>query len=162
MIVVHSFRSLQETFEARASEWALTGVLISLSIVFLVEGDMFSRNTFDGLRSILDSHYGWSAILAVVGLTRLSVLVVNGYYWRTPHLRSLTAFLSAGIWFLFCAGFARHGSIMVAVAPWIFLLDAYNAKRAGHEAGKSEYIQRYHTQMRRGKVNAGLARGPGR
>lgn len=159
MIVVHSFKSLQETFEARASEWALTGVIISMSLVFLLNEEMFRRNSFEGLRNIFDNRYGWAAILAVVGLSRLTVLVVNGSYWRTPHFRSLMAFISAGIWFLFWAGFVRDGSVMSAIAPWIFFLDAYNAKRASREAGKSEYLQRYHTQIRRDKLNAGMARG---
>lgn len=162
MIVVHSFKSLQETFEARASEWALTGVMISMSLVFLLNEEMFYRSSFEGMRNIFNSRYGWAAILAVVGLTRLSVLIINGSHWRTPHMRSLTAFLSAGVWFLFCAGFARNGSIMLAIAPWIFLLDAYNAKRASHEAGKSEYMQRYHTQRRDITHHAGMARGPRR
>lgn len=161
MIVVHSFRSLQETFEARASEWALTGVMISLSLVFLLNDEMFYRSSFDGMRGILDNRYGWALILAVVGLTRLAVLIINGSHWRTPHMRSLTAFLSAGVWFLFCAGFIHNGSIMIAIAPWIFFLDAYNAKRASHEAGRSEYMQRYHTQ-RRDTLNHGMVRGPRR
>lgn len=151
MIIVHSVKSLQETFEARASEWVLTGVLLSLSLVFLLNNEMFYRDSFDGLRNILNSRIGWATVMAAVGLVRLSVLIVNGAHWRTPHLRSLTAFLSAGIWFLFCAGFARNGSIMIAIAPWIFLLDAYNAKRASREAGKSEYIQRYRIQANRNK-----------
>jgi hypothetical protein len=158
MVIVHTFRSLQDTFEARASEWMLTGVVLSLAVVFTLNEGMFYRESFEGLRSILNSRFGWALILAVVGLVRLSVLTINGSYWRTPHLRSLTAFLSAGVWFLFCAGFARNGSVMLAIMPWVFMLDAYNAKRAGREAGQSEFFQR-HRRQKQDTLNAGMARG---
>lgn len=159
MIFVHTWRSFNQTFEARAPEWVLTGAMISLSLVFFLNDTVFYQETFEGLRNILNSRYSWGLILGMIGLSRLSVLVINGSYWRTPHLRSFTAFLSAGIWFLFCVGFARNSSVLVAILPWVFLLDALNAKRAGHEAGKSEFIQRY---LRQEQVNAGMARGPQR
>jgi hypothetical protein len=143
MVIAHSFRSLQETFEARASEWMLTCALISLSIVFFFNDDMFYKEAFNGLRELNPEQDTWAVLFAVVGMARLSVLLVNGMYWRTPHFRALGAFLCMGIWFVFCIGFLRNGSIMIAIMPWIFLLDAYNAKRASREAGKSEYIQRY-------------------
>lgn len=158
MIVVHSFRSLQETFEARASEWMLTGATLSLAAVFFLNNDMFYKPTFEGLRSILNCQMCWAWILLVVGSVRLAVLIVNGAYWRTPHMRAFTAFLCAGLWFLFCVGFFRNGSVLSAMAPWIFLLDAYNAKRAGKEAGKSEFLQRY--MKNRKIVDAGLVPRP--
>jgi hypothetical protein len=157
MIIAHSFHSLRDTFEARASEWALTGVLLSMALVFLLNDAFFYKEHFSGLRDIANSRGFWAAILTFVGLTRLSVLVINGSYYRTPHWRSATAFLSAGVWFLLFMGFLRNGSIMAAIAPWIFLLDAYNSKRAGREAGMSEFIQRH--VKKRGVENAGLAHG---
>lgn len=156
MIVAHSFESLKNTFEARASEWALTGVLVSMAVVFLVNDTMFYGENFSRLREILDSRFGWAAVFSVVGLVRLAVLVINGAYWRTPHFRAATAFFSAGVWFLLFLGFVRNGSMMAAIAPWIFLLDAYNIKRASHEAGKSEFIQR-HVKNRQGRADAELA-----
>lgn len=137
------FASLHETFEARASEWALTGMVISLSLVFILNTDLIESPNFIRLRSISDNSIWWAAICFVVGISRLTVLLINGSYWRTPHLRALTAFLSLWIWFLFIVGFVRNGSLMAAIMPWIFILDAYNAKRSAREAGKSEFIQRY-------------------
>ena len=157
MIIVHSFESLKESFEARASEWSLTGVMVSLALAFLFNEGLFYRDTLEGMRDIINSRFAWITIMSFVGLTRFAVLIVNGAYWRTPHLRSLTAFLSAGIWFLFFMGFVRNGSLMMAIMPWVFLLDAYNAKRAGREAGKSEFQQRY--IRKREQVDARMALG---
>lgn len=145
MVIVHnvSLSSLRETFESRASEWMLTGATLSLAAVFFVNEGMFLREAFEGLRGMNSSRFFWGFIFAIIGLIRLTVLLVNGAYWRTPHFRAATAFLSSGIWFVLCAGFARNGSVLIALVPWIFFLDAYNTRRAAKEAGKSEFVQRY-------------------
>lgn len=158
MIVVHSFRSLQETFEARASEWVLTGTVLSLAVVFFINDEMFYRDSFQGMRSIIDDRLVWAFLCLIIGAIRLSVLFINGMYWRTPHFRAATAFMCAGIWFLFLISFMRNGSIMAAIMPWVFLLDAYNVKRASREAGKSEFIQRY--VRKQGIRDAELAQQP--
>lgn len=143
MIIVHSIKSLQESFEARASEWMLTGATICLGFVFFLNSTMFHKESFEGLRGIIGNQYIWAAIFTIVGFARLAVLLINGAYWRTPHFRAAGAFLCSGVWFVFCLSFVRNGSILIAIMPWIFLLDAYNVKRASREAGKSEFIQRY-------------------
>lgn len=145
MVIVHnmSIQSLRETFEARASEWMLTGAIISLAIVFFANEEMFTREAFQGLRDISGNRLMWATAFAVIGFIRLTVLIINGAYWRTPHFRAATAFLCTVIWFALCAGFARNGSVLIAIVQWIFFLDAYNTRRAAKEAGKSEFIQRY-------------------
>jgi len=150
MVIVHSIRSLQETFEARASEWMLTCAIVSLGLVFTFNSSMFYGSSFEGLRSIINSQVAWASILLSVGMLRLCVLCINGLYYRTPHFRSFTAFVSSGVWFLFFIGFVRNGSMLMALMPWIFLLDAYNAKRAGREAGTSEYVQRHASRLKAG------------
>lgn len=156
MILIHSFKSLGATFEARASEWALTGAVLSLSTVFMFNSSMFYSPSFAGLRDIIGSRYVWTMLLLIVGLLRLSVLCVNGMYWRTPHLRAITAFICSGVWFLFCMGFMQNGSLMIAVMPWVFALDAYNAKRASREAGLSESIHRHAKSKGLGENELGL------
>lgn len=143
MIVVHSFKSLQETFEARASEWMLSGATITLGSVFFLNESMFYREAFEGLRAILNSQWLWGWLLFVIGTARLAVLCVNGMYYRTPHYRAMGAALCSVVWFMFFVGFVRNGSILASLMPWIFLLDAYNAKRASREAGHSEFVQRH-------------------
>jgi hypothetical protein len=153
MIIVHSLslESLRETFEARASEWMLTGATLSLAFVFFLNIKMFYSEAFEGLREINNNRFFWSLTLFVVGAIRLSVLLINGSYYRTPHMRSITAFFCAGIWFMMIIAFARNGSMMIAIAPWIFFLDAYNTVRAAREAGTSEFRHRY--IMKQGSAN---------
>lgn len=156
MIIVHnlSLESFRQTFEARASEWMLTGAVLSLAAVFLFNREMFYGEAFEGLRSINSNQNFWTAAFAIVGMVRLSVLLVNGHYYRTPHGRAVTAFLSGGVWFMLCVGFARNGSVLIALSPWIFFLDMYNTVRAAKEAGKSEFNHRY--SKRQGSLTNGI------
>jgi CHASE2 domain-containing sensor protein len=161
MIILHSFKSLGETFEVRASEWMLTGATLSLAFVFFVNDTMFLSQGFSGMREILNYRITWAWIFLFVGLLRLMVLTINGAYWRTPHLRALTAFLCSGVWFFLCVGFLRNGSVLAALVPWIFFLDVYNVKRASREAGKSEFLQR-HVRNLQDQMHAGNSAEPQR
>ncbi len=149
MVIVHSLslESLRETFEARASEWMLACATLSLAFVFFLNINMFYSEAFEGLRGINNNRYFWGMAFFVVGAIRLSVLTINGSYYRTPHMRAVTAFFCAGVWFMLCVAFARNGSVLIAITPWIFFLDAYNTVRAAKEAGKSEFGHRYIVQQ---------------
>lgn len=159
MLVVHTLESLQETFEARASEWALTGAVLSLAAIFFLNGEMFYGESLYGIRNMINDRFIWAWLFLSVGVVRLAVLLVNGAYWRTPHFRALTAFLCTGVWFLLLIGFMKSGSILAAIMPWVFFLDAYNVKRASLEAGKSEFVQR-RVKTNTDRMNAGLAPKP--
>lgn len=147
-VIIHSFQSLQETFEARASEWACASILVLLSLIFTFNDTMFHQQNLEGMRTILNSQLGWAIVFFLIGITRLTVLVINGAYWRTPHFRALTAFLSVGVWFMIVTAFVRNGSLVLAFSLPIFVLDAYNVKRASKEAGQSEFIRRHLTRKR--------------
>lgn len=128
--------------------------MISLSVVFFLNDTMFYRESFEGMRNLINHQVTWAFLFLTIGLIRLIILLINGAYWRTPHFRAVTAFLSAGVWFLLTIGFIRNGSVLAAILPWVFLLDAYNIKRASREAGKSEYVQRY-MKTKQEKFDAG-------
>jgi hypothetical protein len=134
----------------------LTGATLSLAVVFLLNTQMFYSEAFQGLRGINSSQQFWSCTLACVGAVRLSVLLINGSYYRTPHGRAITAFICSGVWFIFSVGFLRNGSMMIAIMPWIFFNDAYNTIRAAKEAGKSEFKHRY--DLKQGLANGRVGR----
>lgn len=145
MYIAHSWQSLTDTFEARASEWALAGATFSLGLVSMLNTDLYTNPGFRGLTEWFDQPT-WTIIFLTVGFLRLTVLLINGAYWRTPQFRCLFAFITAGVWFQLLLGFAANLSFFLAVMPWIFGLDVYNAKRAGREAGISLLFHSYHTR----------------
>ncbi len=134
MVIIHAWESLSDTFEARASEWALSAATVCLGLVCLFNSDLFVNRAFRGL-SEWAGQDAWAIGFLLVGIARLTVLLINGAYWRTPQFRSAFAFLTAGVWFQLLLGFAANFSFLLAIMPWLFLLDTYNAMRAGREAG---------------------------
>jgi hypothetical protein len=70
------------------------------------------------------------------------VLLVNGLLRRSPHVRALTSFVSALVWFEISIGFLQSGAPTtgLAIYPWLFLLDTFNTVRAMGDAGKSDRI----------------------
>lgn len=142
MITVYSWHSLRQTFEARASEWALAFMTFSLGVVSFFNVDLFADFRFSNLARVADqTTWAWGFLL--VGGFRLSALFINGSYWRTPQIRSIFAFLTCFVWFQLALGLLYNFSFGIALLPWLFLLDAYNSVRAGREAGVAQYIQRH-------------------
>lgn len=152
MIIISALGSLNTTFEVRASEWALAFSMTSLAFITFANPALFDMDSFvtivamtRPMANALHVSIGtlWGVVFTCVGLGRLCMLLVNGAWWPTPHFRSLAAFCSCFIWFQITIGIALNFSWGLAIFPWLFLLDAYNALRAGHEAGVSQYLRRY-------------------
>lgn len=141
MMFAHFGASLRETFPARASEWALAFMVFNISIVFTLNEDFFASNpvALAGLERIM-SQPSWAYLCYALGGGRLLVLMVNGAWRRSPHLRAAGAFLSTGFWFLILSGFWATGTFgfVMAIAPVLLLLDTYNTLRAIGEAGISD------------------------
>jgi hypothetical protein len=151
MITVHAWESINETFEARASEWALACVMFSLGVVSAVNEDLFASSNAFGVLARWATQETWALIFLSVGFVRLCVLFVNGGYWRTPHFRSALAFASCFVWFQLVLGFAPNVSFLLATMPWVFLLDAYNALRSAREAGIAQYLHMSKKSTRNGR-----------
>lgn len=140
MIWRHFSTSLRETFPTRASEWALAVMLFLWGIVLAVNVDLFteSRSFSEIARVFGQSTLSWMCLAAGGG--RLAMLAVNGAWRRSPHLRAIGAFVSAGFWFMISMGFLQAGTFGtgLAVYPVLFLLDAYNVIRAAGDAGTAD------------------------
>lgn len=147
MVIIHSWTSFQQTFEARASEWFLGAITASLAIVTMLNDDLFQGLNFVGLKSVF-SQDTWALIFLVLGVSRIIVLIINGNYWRTPHFRCAMAFFSCFLWFQLALGLAPNMSLGLAVFPWLFLLDAFNALRAGREVGMAQVIQHHRQEAK--------------
>jgi hypothetical protein len=139
MLIVHAWESLNETFEARASEWILAFATLTMALVSYVNEDMFNTPALEKLALWL-AQDTWTLVFLVIGLTRLIVLCINGMYWRTPLYRCILAFVTSGLLFQISWGVADNLSFGVAIFPWLFVLDTYNALRAGKEAGIAQYL----------------------
>jgi hypothetical protein len=149
MILIHITASLRQTFHYRASEWALACITLLWSLILLANPNLFVENP--SLRSLgsMASQDVWVSGMLVAGGGRLVVLMINGAWHRTPHLRALGAFCSCFFWLEISLGLWHSGiaSTGLAVYPVLLLLDSYNVLRAAGDArlADEQYRQAKHT-----------------
>lgn len=149
MILAHISNSLRETFPTRAPEWALGAVLYLWGMVLTFNTDLFTtQQSFHVLAQMMPQST-WAILCLGVGGCRLVMLVINGVWRRSPHLRAFAAFVACFFWFWISLGILQAGTFGtgLAVYPILFLLDAYNVIRAARDAGSSDRI---HTGARHG------------
>jgi hypothetical protein len=132
MNFLHISNSFRQTFAVRASEWALALMLLNWSIVLFANPQLFAdRPSYAPLAAIMPQET-WALVCCAAGAGRLVVLMINGAWRRTPHLRAGGAFVACFFWFQITMGFAQSeiwGTGM-AIYPVLLALDAYNVIRA--------------------------------
>jgi hypothetical protein len=142
MILAHFTQSLRQTFPTRASEWALGLTLFLWSGVLTFNEDLFLINPSFVALSRVAPQPTWAILCMMVGGGRLMMLLVNGAWRRSPHLRAFAAFLSCFFWFEISVGLWQSSPYGIgtglAVYPVLFLLDVYNVFRASGDAGASD------------------------
>lgn len=133
--------SFLETFQTRASEWALSCSLLLWGIILVADPDTFKESSVYAKMAMIMSQHWWATLCLTIALMRLAMLIVNGLWRRSPHLRATGAVLSCFFWYHISASFlaADHLSTGLAMYPVVFLLDAYNAVRASSESGYSDH-----------------------
>lgn len=139
MIFAHITTSFRETFHARASEWALAVVLFNWALILAFNETLFDGPSYSALAA-LASQQTWAWVCMVFGAVRLIVLAINGAWRRSPHMRSVCAFVACFFWFQIIIGMLQSGtwSTGMAVYPVLFFLDTFNVIRAIGEAGRSD------------------------
>lgn len=136
MLFAHITKSFRETFPARASEWALAVMLMNWAIVLTLLPNVFEQQAYFAPMNALMKQTSWAYVCLAVSAVRLTVLIVNGMLKRSPHLRALTSFFSALVWFEISIGFLQTGSPTtgLAIYPVLFALDTFNTARAMGDA----------------------------
>ena len=144
MIFAYLGKSFRETFPGRASEWALGAMLFNWGAILVLKPDIFSMQPYYTPMAELMRQSAWGLLCIGVGGSRLMVLFVNGFWRRSPHLRSLMAFLASLVWFEVTVGLLQSGLINtgLAVYPVLFGLDVFNAIRAMGDAGRSDALHK--------------------
>jgi hypothetical protein len=130
---------LEEHWRIRRAEWLLALSVLSLGIAWALHPAMFELPNFSAMRSMM-SPGTWAAVALAIGLVRVSVLYVNGFWRASPHFRAVAAFLSGFLWTsLFMATLASDAlGVGVAIWPLFFFFDALSAVDAAADARVSD------------------------
>lgn len=133
---------MKRHFEVRAIEWWSAGCLASWGMVVLLIPNLFLDHRYNFMFSTLTAwapQQVWGLFAFTMGLTRLGSLFVNGFWFRTPQIRLMTAFFSVCVWFFITAGLARSGTYLgVAIYGWHMVADIYSSFRSAADTVEAE------------------------
>lgn len=136
MIVVR----LQKTFPMRIAEWLAAFVMANWGVMLLLNPGIMERSVSWANMLEMAPERCWGFAALGIGVVRLAALAINGAWRRSPHLRSICAFLAVFLWLQITFALLTNGvtTTAVAVYPWFLLLDVWNAGRAAGDARVSD------------------------
>jgi hypothetical protein len=136
MFVSHVRTNFAAAFFPRLSEWLAACVLFALGTVLAANADLMVSTDAEAyqLMRLVAPQSTWSLVLIGFSCIRLIILLVNGAWRRSPHLRALTAFLSCFVWTQIVLSFApTFGFAFVLACGWLGM-DMINIMRAMRDA----------------------------
>lgn len=160
LVFGHMRKSLGETFPTRKSEWVLGFMLIAWGAVVAANPGYFETRPALSYLLKFASQHTWASAAFGVGLLRVSMLMINGTWRRSPHLRAMGSFLAAGVWFFIGAGLYQSGQAITGLVLYggLFVQDALNFYTSMGEAASSDsrfgVYKKKNTQM--AAVNHGI------
>ncbi len=136
MIIAHIRSSFVEAFFPRLAEWFAAGVLLLIGIVLMLNDGMMAASTGRGYQLLLAiaDQPTWATTMVLFAVCRLTILLINGAWRRSPHLRALSAFLSCFFWTQITLSFAPVFGFAFAMAAGWLALDMTNVMRAMRDA----------------------------
>jgi hypothetical protein len=126
---------LSSHWRVRRSEWLLALCTFSLGIVYLNAPGLFEPRFFATMLAI-GSQHDWGVFAAIVGAGRLTMLLINGAWRASPHLRVLGAQASCLFWAMLFVSAISAERVMQSVGFWFlfFVFDAFSAVDAAGDA----------------------------
>lgn len=146
MIVLRLASGIREHFPQRVSEWVLTVAILGWSAVLAGSESTFAHApAFSELARLADEGT-WALICFIVGMIRLTALVVNGTFRQfpySPHLRGLASFIACIFWGQIALGMMAAWLISGAAGTGmviyfaVMVQDCWNLFRAWADVGAS-------------------------
>jgi hypothetical protein len=98
LVIQHVRDNFAAAFFPRRSEWVAASLLLALGVTMSNNAEMVSFvKPLHGMMPMVALQWMWSW-LVVFAVARLSVLLINGAWRRSPHARGITAFVSCFFW----------------------------------------------------------------
>lgn len=136
MILAHIRDSFAAAFFPRVPEWTAAGVIFALGWMLAVNPDRMTTGTGQGylLMLAIAEQASWSYLLMAYGFGRLVILLINGAWRRSPHLRAITAGLSCFLWTQIALSFLSTFGFAFIFACSFVVMDIINVLRAMGDA----------------------------
>lgn len=150
MFFAHIRDNFAAAFFPRMSEWACAVAVFGIGVVLDVNPDLMATTKTSAYILMLSiaSQAAWAKAMIIFGLCRLMVLLINGAWRRSPHLRSILAIASCFPLYTLAMSFMPVFGIAMVFA-WVFLgMDVINAVRA---AGDARIVDHAHARGNDGR-----------
>ncbi|TDK35187.1 hypothetical protein E2F50_13065 [Rhizobium deserti] len=154
VILTHIRDNFANAFFPRWSEWWAAGVLMALGFVLTSNPDLMasSKSNAYQLMLMIFTQETWSAVMKVFAACRLVVLLINGAWRRSPHLRATGAFLSCFFWVQITLSVAHTAGFLFVLAAGVLVLDFVNFIRALRDARIVDYTHAIARKTEGGQV----------
>lgn len=143
MRIIQARQRLTVYTPSRAMEWLCAGCAAAFSTVLAMPGNTFETGTQWERFAELGTELEWAAGIGTIALIRISALIVNGHWRRTPALRAATALLGAELWAYMALLFIVPGeplSTGTGVYAVLAVGDLVSAWRAAKDAAIADWI----------------------
>lgn len=126
---------ISDRWRIRRSEWMLSLCTLAIGLVYLYIPGLFQPRWFSPMLAIA-SQQAWGVGAVSIGGLRIALLLINGAWRASPHLRCIGAQMSCVLWLtLFVTAISADGLVQ-SVGFWalFFFFDALSAMDAAGDA----------------------------
>ncbi|KQS90289.1 hypothetical protein [Rhizobium sp. Leaf386] len=136
MIVTHIRQNFSASFYPRRSEWVAAFTLFAMGWMLSANPELMAnaKTQAYNLLQMIAPQPVWSVCLMLFGMGRLSVLLINGAWRRSPYMRAGMAFLSCFLWTQIVLSFAPTFGFAFILACGFLGMDLLNIMCAMSDA----------------------------
>jgi hypothetical protein len=136
MFFTHVRDNFAAAFFPRLSEWFAAIMLMALGFMLSSNPDLMSsaKTGVYQLLLMIATQETWSMAMKLFAACRLVILLINGAWRRSPHLRSLSAFMTCFFWTQIALSAMQTFGYVFVFSAGILLLDFANSIRAARDA----------------------------
>jgi len=144
MVFAHIRDNFAAAFFPRLSEWACAVAIFGIGLVLHFNVDLMAnaKSNAYALMLAIGNQRQWAMALIGFGVLRLIVLLINGAWRKSPHLRSFMAILSCFPLYIIAMSFLPVFGVSVVFASVFLGMDIVNAVRAAGDAKISDFAHR--------------------
>lgn len=141
VFATHVRDNFANAFFPRLSEWWAATLLGGLGFVLSANPDLMASSKANAYQMMLMIWHQetWALIMKLFAGCRLVILLVNGAWRRSPHLRAAGAILTCFFWMQITLSVASTFGLLFGLAAGVLVLDFANFIRALRDARIVDY-----------------------
>lgn len=141
IFIAHIRDNFANSFYPRWAEWWAAGLLMGCGFMLASNPDLMvtsKTGAYEMMLMIFDQQ-DWSWVMRGFAFCRLVILLINGAWRRSPHLRAAGAVLTCFFWLQITLSIASTFGLFFVMALGILVLDFVNFIRAMRDARVVDY-----------------------